>query len=226
MIKSLAKAGAMATFKFTLLATVSQIICGIFFIVGVGLLLSTEGFSSHGFGGGRAAAHTNGMVAIFLIVLNFFYIDFWPTLLATSTFVTFIPLYLYWARKLSFETALNRIWKYKLQEPITEKITDYIDKSQSIAQADTYLASKKQLIQSIASDDNTPKIQKKIFKYIVKKIDFTSGDPSADELTLKSYLTEKVDEYLSDFAEVNNWPFYALMAAHIVLFCLAIYYNQ
>lgn len=224
MIKSLAKAGAMATFKFTLLATVSQIICGIFFMVGVGLLLSTEGFSSHGFGG--RVAHTGGVVALYFILLNFFYIDFWPTLLATSTFVTFIPLYLYWARKLSFETALNRMWKYKLQVPVTEKITDYIDKNQGIAQADTYLASKKQLIQSIASDDNTPKIQKKIFKYIVKKIDFTSDDPSADQLTLKSYLIEKIDDYLSDFAEVNNWPFYALIVAHFILLFLAIYLNK
>jgi len=221
MIKSIAKIGASAAFMFFKTLVLGQIITMAFFVISIVLLLvnsgSTDGVSAAGHAGG--AGGLGG-------ILNFFVVDFWPSLSATLNIVLFLPLYIFIAKKLATETALKKLWENNLHDVVLQKIGSYIDSSDKVAKASDYLSSKQALLDESRGDNDTPAWQKRVLSYILNRADLNDVDFSKNQDSVKALVTTRVSDYMAEFTQTSSHYFYSAIAIQCVLLAAAVILNK
>jgi len=181
-------------------------------------------------GGGFPAAAHGGILGAIVGFFVLFTVEFWTALLLTVGILAPI-LFIILANKNAIATAIYNVWKFKLADFVEPKIDFYIDKI--LKKQPDFLRSitdwsvvKVKLLDTINNDSETPKLQKRIIKFILKKIkmdDVSFKDPHTN---LNSILSLKIKQFIAGFAEPDLKLVWIIVAIDIVLIILAFVFNN
>lgn len=186
-------------------------------------------FSDYPGGGFPAAAH-GGILGAILGFFFLFMVEFWSALLLTVGILSPV-LFIILANKNAIASAIYNIWKFKLADFIEPKIEFYVDKilqkqPDFLKNITDWSVVKVKLLDTINNDSQTPKLQKRIIKFILKKIKMDDVDFKNPNTNLSSILSFKIRQFIEGFAEPDLKLVWILVAIDIVLIILAFVFNK
>ena len=85
---------------------------------------------------------------------------------------------------------------------------------------------KVKLLDTINNDSQTPKLQKRIIKFVLKKIKMDNVDLKNPDTNLSAILSLKIRQFIEGFAEPDLKLVWILVGIDIVLIILAFVFNQ
>ena len=223
-IKSIAKITGKSAFKWLVIFVPALFFSVFCFVTAIFLL-------SNNTGGGFSGAGHAGWLGAVLGVFILFGKDFWVMLLATLSLLAFPAIYFTVANKLAIQSAISSIWENKLQGWFSDKVATYSDKitndhSSKLSKINDYASVKMQLVNSVKQDGTTNKWQKRILKFILKKIHLDDIDFSDKDLKLSNVIAVKMNQVLSELAKPSNKLFYIVFGVHVLLLILAFVFDQ
>ena len=222
-IKLFGKISAKSLFAWLKVAFIGAIIMIVDIIIAVILFGDNPG------GGFPAAAH-GGILGAIVGFFVLFTVEFWTALLLTVGILAPI-LFIILANKNAIATAIYNVWKFKLADFVEPKIDFYIDKilqkqPDFLRNITDWSVVKVKLLDTINNDSETPKLQKRIIKFVLKKIkmdDVNFKDPNTN---LNSILSLKIKQFIAGFTEPDLKLVWIIVAIDIVLIILAFVFNN
>lgn len=186
-------------------------------------------FSDNPGGGFPAAAH-GGILGAILGFFFLFMVEFWSALLLTVGILSPV-LFIILANKNAIASAIYNVWKFKLADFVEPKIEFYVDKilqkqPDFLKNITDWSVVKVKLLDTINNDSQTPKLQKRIIKFILKKIKMDDVDFKNPNTNLSSILSFKIRQFIEGFAEPDLKLVWILVAIDIVLIILAFVFNK
>jgi len=211
---------SLAWIKVTLIGTVIMIVD---LVIAIILLGDNSG------GGFPASGHA-GILGAVMGFIFLFMVEFWTALLLTVGILVPV-LFIVLANKNAIASAVYNVWKYKIADFIEPKIDIYIDKilqkqPDFLRNITDWSVVKVKLLDTINNDSQTPKLQKRIIKFVLKKIkmdDVNFKDPNTN---LNSILSLKIKQFIAGFAEPDLKLVWIIVAIDIVLIILAFVFNN
>jgi len=181
-------------------------------------------------GGGFPGAAHGGILGAILGFFFLFMIEFWSALLLTVGILSPV-LFTILANKNAIASAVYNVWKYKVADFVEPKIDFYIDKilqkqPDFLKNITDWGVVKVRLLDTINNDSQTPKLQKRIIKFILKKIKMDDVDFKNPNTNLSSILSFKIRQFIEGFAEPDLKLVWIFVAIDIVLIILAFVFNK
>lgn len=222
-IKLFAKISGKATLAWIKVVLIGAVIMIVNLVIAIMLLGDNSG------GGFPASAHAGILGAVMGFIL-LFVIEFWTALLLTVGILAPV-LFIILANKNAIASAVYNVWKYKIADFIEPKIDFYIDKiiqkqPDFLKNITDWSVVKVKLLDTINNDSQTPKLQKRIIKFVLKKIkmdDVNFKDPNTN---LNSILSLKIKQFIASFAEPDLKLVWIIVGIDIVLIILAFVFNH
>lgn len=222
-IKLFAKISGKATLAWIKVVLIGAVIMIVNLVIAIMLLGDNSG------GGFPASAHAGILGAVMGFIL-LFVIKFWTALLLTVGILAPV-LFIILANKNAIASAVYNVWKYKIADFIEPKIDFYIDKiiqkqPDFLKNITDWSVVKVKLLDTINNDSQTPKLQKRIIKFVLKKIkmdDVNFKDPNTN---LNSILSLKIKQFVAGFAEPDLKLVWILVGIDIFLIILAFVFNH
>ncbi len=186
-------------------------------------------FSDNSGGGFPAAGHA-GILGAIMGFIFLFMVEFWSALLLTVGILSPV-LFTILANKNAVASAVYNVWKYKVADFVEPKIEFYIDKilqkqPDFLKNITDWGVVKVRLLDTINNDSQTPKLQKRIIKFILKKIKMDDVDFKNPNTNLSSILSFKIRQFIEGFAEPDLKLVWILVGIDIVLIILAFVFNR
>lgn len=186
-------------------------------------------FSDNSGGGFPASAHA-GILGAIIGFFVLFMVEFWSALLLTVGILSPV-LFTILANKNAIASAVYNVWKYKVADFVEPKIDFYIDKilqkqPDFLKNITDWGVVKVKLLDTINNDSQTPKLQKRIIKFILKKIKMDDVDFKNPNTNLSSILSFKIRQFIEGFAEPDLKLVWILVGIDIVLIILAFIFNR
>ena len=142
----------------------------------------------------------------------------------------FIFIYLLIANKFSIQNVIYNIWINKGQEfvePLVEKIGAKItSKSNWASEVSNQAKLKAKLISENASDMETPKIQRKILNYAIKKVQLDDINFKDENLRLTDVLILKIKSFISTVSKPKLTLFWIVVFSQLVLFTISQFHKS
>jgi len=222
-IKVFAKISGKASLAWIKVALIGAVVMIADIIIAVVL------FSDNPGGGFPAAAHGGILGAVFGFFFLFM-VEFWSALLLTVGILAPV-LFIILANKNAIASAVYNVWKYKVADFVEPKIDFYIDKilqrqPDFLKNITDWSVVKVRLLDTINKDVQTPKLQKRIIKFILKKIKMDDVDFKNPNTSLSSILSFKIRQFIEGFAEPDLKLVWIIVAIDIVLIILAFVFNH
>ena len=239
-IKSIAKVGAKSAFRWFSIFIPGLIISTIFVFIALYLLYNGDSIVNGSdllSGSGRIAAHGGAgggkFAAIILAVQEFIRLsimDPYPMLLAITSSSVMLYVYFAVASKYSLSAAFSDIWNSNLSSWFSDKLTSYINKlsvkSKTVSKVDNKATEKLRLMQSIKNDKSTSKWQKRLLRFVLKKIKLNDTTFSDSETKFSEVLQEKIKIAAEELARPSKKLIYLAYGVHILIFILAIVFDN
>jgi len=222
-IQLFAKISGKASLAWIKVALVGAVIMIVNIVIAIILLGDNSG------GGFPASAHAGILGAIMGFVF-LFTVEFWTALLLTVGILAPV-LFIILANKNAIASAVYNVWKYKIADFIEPKIDFYINKMLQkqpgfLKNITEWSVVKVKLLDTINNDSQTPKLQKRIIKFVLKKIKMDDVDFKNPETNLSSILSLKIRQFIEGFAEPDLKLVWILVGIDIVLIILAFVFNN
>lgn len=222
-IKIFAKISGKASLAWIKVMLIGAVIMIVDLVIAIILLGDNTG------GGFPASAHAGILGAVMGFIL-LFVVEFWTALLLTVGILAPV-LFIVLANKNAIASAVYNVWKYKIADFIEPKIDLYIDKilqkqPDFLKNITDWSVVKVKLLDTINNDSQTPKLQKRIIKFVLKKIkmdDVNFKDPNTN---LNSILSLKIKQFIAGFAEPDVKLVSIIVGIDIVLIILAFVFNH
>lgn len=222
-IKIFAKISGKASLAWIKVTLIGAVIMIVDLVIAIILLGDNTG------GGFPASAHAGILGAVMGFIL-LFVVEFWTALLLTVGILAPV-LFIILANKNAIASAVYNVWKYKIADFIEPKIDLYIDKilqkqPDFLKNITDWSVVKVKLLDTINNDSQTPKLQKRIIKFVLKKIkmdDVNFKDPNTN---LNSILSLKIKQFIAGFAEPDLKLVWIIVGIDIVLIILAFVFNH
>lgn len=222
-IKIFAKISGKASLTWIKVTLIGAVIMIVDLVIAIILLGDNTG------GGFPASAHAGILGAVMGFIL-LFVVEFWTALLLTVGILAPV-LFIVLANKNAIASAVYNVWKYKIADFIEPKIDLYIDKilqkqPDFLKNITDWSVVKVKLLDTINNDSQTPKLQKRIIKFVLKKIkmdDVNFKDPNTN---LNSILSLKIKQFIASFAEPDLKLVWIIVGIDIVLIILAFVFNH
>lgn len=222
-IKIFAKISGKASLAWIKVTLIGAVIMIVDLVIAIILLGDNTG------GGFPASAHAGILGAVMGFIL-LFVVEFWTALLLTVGILAPV-LFIVLANKNAIASAVYNVWKYKIADFIEPKIDLYIDKilqkqPDFLKNITDWSVVKVKLLDTINNDSQTPKLQKRIIKFVLKKIkmdDVNFKDPNTN---LNSILSLKIKQFIASFAEPDLKLVWIIVGIDIVLIILAFVFNH
>lgn len=222
-IKLFAKISGKASLAWVKVALIGAVIMIVNIVIAIILLGDNTG------GGFPASAHA-GILGAIVGFFVLFTVEFWTALLMTVGILAPI-LFIVLANKNAIASAVYNVWKYKIADFIEPKIDFYIDKilqkqPDFLKNITEWSVVKVKLLDTINNDSQTPKLQKRVIKFVLKKIkmdDVNFKDPNTN---LNSILSLKIKQFIAGFAEPDLKLIWIIVGIDIVLIILAFVFNH
>lgn len=222
-IKLFAKISGKASLAWVKVALIGAVIMIVNIVIAIILLGDNTG------GGFPASAHA-GILGAIVGFFVLFTVEFWTALLLTVGILAPI-LFIVLANKNAIASAVYNIWKYKIADFVEPKIDFYIDKilqkqPDFLKNITDWSVVKVKLLDTINNDAQTPKLQKRVIKFVLKKIkmdDVNFKDPNTN---LNSILSLKIKQFIAGFAEPDLKLIWIIVGIDIVLIILALVFNH
>lgn len=222
-IKIFAKISGKASLAWIKVMLIGAVIMIVDLVIAIILLGDNTG------GGFPASAHAGILGAVMGFIL-LFVVEFWTALLLTVGILAPV-LFIVLANKNAIASAVYNVWKYKIADFIEPKIDLYIDKilqkqPDFLKNITDWSVVKVKLLDTINNDSQTPKLQKRIIKFVLKKIkmdDVNFKDPNTN---LNSILSLKIKQFIAGFAEPDLKLVWIIVGIDIVLIILAFVFNH
>lgn len=222
-IKIFAKISGKASLAWIKVALIGAIIMIVDLVIAITLLGDNSG------GGFPASGHA-GILGAVMGFIFLFMVEFWTALLLLVGILAPV-LFIILANKNAIASAVYNVWKYKIADFIEPKIDHYIDKilqkqPDFLRNITDWSVVKVKLLDSINNDSQTPKLQKRIIKFILKKIkmdDVNFKDPNTN---LNSILSLKIKQFIEGFTEPDLTLVWIITGIDVVLIVLAFFFNH
>lgn len=222
-IKLFAKISGKASLAWIKVAVIGAIIMIVDLIIAIVLLGDNSG------GGFPASGHA-GILGAILGFVFLFMVEFWTALLLLVGMLAPV-LFIILANKNAISSAVYNVWKYKISDFVEPKIDFYIDKilqrqPDFLRNITDWSVVKVKLLDTINNDAQTPKLQKRIIKFILKKVkmdDVNFKDPNTN---LNTILSLKIRQFIEGFAEPDLKLVWIIVGIDIVLIILAFVFNH
>lgn len=223
-IKLFAKISGKASLAWIKVALIGAVIM----IVNI-IIIAVILFGDNSGGGFPAAAH-GGILGAIVGFFVLFTVEFWTALLMTVGILAPI-IFIILANKNAIASAVYNVWKYKIADFIEPKIDFYIDKMLQkqpgfLKNITEWSVVKVKLLDTINSDSQTPKLQKRIIKFVLKKIKMDDVDLKNPDTNLSTILSLKIRQFIEGFAEPDLKLVWILVGIDIVLIILAFVFNH
>ena len=181
-------------------------------------------------GGGFPASAHAGILGAVMGFIFLFMVEFWTALLLTVGVLVPV-LFIILANKNAIASAVYNVWKYKVADFIEPKIDFYINKMLQkqpgfLKNITEWSVVKVKLLDTINNDSQTPKLQKRIIKFVLKKIKMDNVDLKNPDTNLSAILSLKIRQFIEGFAEPDLKLVWILVGIDIVLIILAFVFNQ
>ncbi|MPS72817.1 MAG: hypothetical protein E2590_06625 [Chryseobacterium sp.] len=181
-------------------------------------------------GGGFPASGHAGILGAVMGFIFLFMVEFWSALLLTVGILVPV-LFIILANKNAIASAIYNVWKFKIADFVEPKIEFYVDKilqkqPDFLKNITNWSVVKVKLLDTINNDSQTPKLQKRIIKFILKKIKMDDVDFKNPNTNLSSILSFKIRQFIEGFAEPDLKLVWILVAIDIVLIILAFVFND
>ena len=222
-IKLFAKISGKASLAWIKVALIGAVIMVVNIVIAIILLGDNSG------GGFPASAHA-GILGAVMGFIFLFMVEFWTALLLTVGILAPV-LFIILANKNAIASAVYNVWKYKIADFIEPKIDFYIDKMLQkqpgfLKNITEWSVVKVKLLDTINNDSQTPKLQKRIIKFVLKKIKMDDVDFKNPDTNLSSILSLKIRQFIEGFAEPNLKLVWIIVGIDIVLIILAFVFNH
>lgn len=140
----------------------------------------------------------------------------------------FIFLYFVLANKITIQSIIYNIWVNKgheFVEPLVEKIgTKITSKINWTSEISNHAILKAKLISENASDLETPKMQRKVLNYVIKKVNLDDINFKDENLRLTDVLVLKIKSFISTVSKPSYTMFWVLAAIQLLLFIVSQFY--
>lgn len=222
-IKLFAKISGKATLAWIKVVLIGAVIMIVNLVIAIILL------GDNSAGGFPASAHAGILGAVMGFFL-LFVVEFWTALLLTVGILAPV-LFIILANKNAIASAVYNVWKYKIADFIEPKIDFYIDKilqkqPDFLKNITDWSVVKVKLLDTINNDSQTPKLQKRIIKFVLKKIKMNDVNFKDPNTNLNSILSLKIKQFIAGFAEPNLKLVWIIVGIDIVLIILAFVFNH
>lgn len=222
-IKIFAKISAKASLAWIKVALIGAVVMIVDIVISIILLGDNAG------GGFPASGHT-GIIGAVLGLIFLFVVEFWTALLLLVGILAPV-LFIILANKNAISSAIYNVWKYKIADFIEPKIDFFINKilqkqPDFLKNITDWSVVKVKLLDTINKDEQTPKLQKRIIKFILKKIkmdDVNFKDPNTN---LNSILSQKIKQFIESFAEPSLTLVWIITGINVILIILAFVFNH
>ena len=222
-IKIFAKISGKASLAWIKVALIGAVIMIVDLIIAIILLGDNSG------GGFPASGHA-GILGAVMGLIFLFMVEFWTALLLLVGILAPV-LFIILANKNAIASAVYNVWKYKIADFIEPKINFYIDKilqrqPDFLRNITDWSVVKVKLLDSINNDSQTPKLQKRIIKFILKKIKMNDVNFKDPNTNLNSILSLKIKQFIEGFAEPDLTLVWIITGIDVVLIVLAFFFNH
>lgn len=222
-VKVFGKVTGKSLFAWIKVAMIGAGIMIINIVIAVILLSDNSG------GGFPASAHA-GILGAVMGFIFLFMVEFWTALLLTIGILAPV-FFIILANKNAIATAVYYVWKFKLADFVEPKIEFYIDKilqkqPHFLKSITDWSVVKVKLLDTINNDAQTPRLQKRIIKFILKKIKMDDVDFKNPSTNLSSILSFKIRQFIEGFAEPDLKLVWIIVGIDIVLIILAFVFNH
>ena len=222
-IKLFAKISGKASLAWVKVALIGAVIMIVNIVIAIILLGDNTG------GGFPASAHA-GILGAIVGFFVLFTVEFWTALLMTVGILAPI-LFIVLANKNAIASAVYNVWKYKIADFIEPKIDFYIDKilqkqPDFLKNITDWSVVKVKLLDTINNDAQTPKLQKRVIKFVLKKIKMDDVNFKDQNTNLNSILSLKIKQFIAGFAEPDLKLIWIIVGIDIVLIILAFVFNH
>lgn len=221
--KLFTKISGKASLAWIKVASIGAVIMIVNIVIAVILLGDNSG------GGFPASAHA-GILGAVMGFIFLFAVEFWTALILTVGILAPV-LFIILANKNAISSAVYNVWKYKVADFIEPKIDFYIDKILQkqpgfLKNITEWSVVKVKLLDTINQDSQTPKLQKRIIKFVLKKVKMDDVDLKNPETNLSTILSLKIRQFIEGFAEPDLKLVWILTAINIVLIIFAFVFNH
>ena len=222
-IKLFAKISGKASLAWVKVALIGAVIMIVNIVIAIILLGDNTG------GGFPASAHA-GILGAIVGFFVLFTVEFWTALLLTVGILAPI-LFIVLANKNAIASAVYNVWKYKIADFIEPKIDFYIDKilrkqPDFLKNITDWSVVKVKLLDTINNDAQTPKLQKRVIRFVLKKIKMDDVNFKDSNTNLNSILSLKIKQFIAGFAEPDLKLIWIIVGIDIVLIILAFVFNH
>ncbi len=142
----------------------------------------------------------------------------------------FIFLYFILANKITIQGVIYSIWVNKgheFVEPLVEKIgTKITSKNNWTSEISNQAILKIKLISENANDIETPKMQRKILNYVIKKVNLDDIDFKDENLRLTDILVLKIKSFISTVSKPSYTILWVLATIQLLLFIVSQFYKN
>lgn len=212
---------ARSSFKFFLLL-ISGSVLSLMAVILALLLFAGNSSSDAGHMG-----HTGSGLGAVLSMFVMFTIDFWASVLLFSSLLLFPVLYFMVAQKTAIHTALHLLCKEGLTDWVGPKIEAYLLSLENrqtglLKTTSDWSLLRLKLLEESRNDPQAPKMQKKVLRYLLKKVRLDDVALDRDNLSFSGILTAKLYLIIEDTTQPSYSLFLLLVGAHLALVATAI----
>lgn len=182
-------------------------------------------------GAGSAGSRAGGAGAV-LGILYLFIEEFWTALLLFGSLICLF-LFMPFASKYALQKALYLTWQRGLGSFFVERLNAYLDRigpggsNPKVPQGqEKGPAIKKQLIDEAGKDPGTNKIQKRIFRYLLRKVQLDDIDFSAPVAAIRAALVQKMKDRIGEKIAPSLTPFWMLTGTIVLMIVLALVFDH
>lgn len=183
--------------------------------------------SGAGFAGSRA-----GGAGAFIGLLYLFAEEFWTALLLFGSLICMF-LFFPFASKYALQKALYLTWQRGLGSFFVERLNAYLDRMgpgsnrPEVPQGlEKGPAIKKRLMDEAGKDPGTNKIQKRIFRYLLRKVQLDDIDFSAPVAAIRAALVQKMKDCIGEKIAPSRTPFWILTGIIVLMVVLALIFDH
>ena len=141
----------------------------------------------------------------------------------------FIFLYFIIANKYTIQNIIYSIWinkGHEFVEPLVNKIgTRITSKTNWTSEVSNQVLLRAKLINENANDIETPKMQRKILNYVIKKINLDDINFKDENLRLTDVLVLKIKSFISTVSKPSLTSFWIVVLVQIVIFTVSQFYK-
>ncbi|MCD9611283.1 hypothetical protein [Tenacibaculum maritimum] len=210
-VKSITYIGGKSFLKWITLITIGFVITALFFIVALYMNIGRSG-------GGHGSIYG---LFIGLLIGNI------PGLVIIFGAPIFFGIYIAFANKITIQNAIHLFWENNAGEVLLKKVRTLTSKIVDTKDWKTFVKDKKLFQKTLLQENNntdTPKLQKKIINYILKKVRLEDVDFKDPKLKISEVIADKFGNLITENIKPSLKSFWIVMLVQFLLFVLSLKY--